>query len=399
MPGGNTRTGVFYKPFPLTMIRGEGANLWDADDHSYLDFLGDFTNGIYGHNNAEIRKAVSGALDDGLSFGGVSVYEAKMAELICERFPSIESVRFCNSGTEANLLALSLARAATGRNSILGFREGYHGSVLTFTEAGARIQAPFDIILSEYNNVDETIALIEDHRDDLAAVIVEPMLGNAGCIPGDQKFLQALRAATARHNIVLVFDEVLTSRLSPGGAQQIFDISPDLTTLGKYIGGGFSFGAFGGRQDLMDLFDPRLPNHIVHSGTFNNNIASLAAGVVGFGEVYTSQVCARLNESGDILRKQINNLGEAGGLKLVATGIGSTMHLHFSDRPIRSPRDIEDSDERLTQLLHMSLLEAGCIIASRGLVALSLPLTADDRLGFLAALESFVDTYSVLYRA
>lgn len=398
MPGGNTRTGLHYEPFPLTFLRGEGANLWDADGHSYLDFLGDFTNGIYGHNNAVIRQAVSQALDNGTSFGGVSIYEAKLAALICERFSSIETVRFCNSGTEANLLALSLARLATGRKKILAFREAYHGSVLTFSEAGARIQAPFDVILADYNDIDGTIVLIDQHRDDLAAVIVEPMMGAAGCIPGDQKFMDALRVSTERYNIVLLFDEVLTSRLSPGGAQQIFKITPDLTSLGKYIGGGFTFGAFGGRKDLMERFDPRAPDHIVHSGTFNNNIATLAAGTAGFGKVYTPDVNTKLNKSGDSLRLRINNLADTQGQRLMATGLGSVMHLHFSDRPIRSPRDIPHNDEKLTQLLHIKLIEAGYIIASRGLVALSLPLTANDHTGFLKAIESFVDKYSGLYK-
>src|SRR5271156_361046 len=195
MPGGNTRTVLHYAPFPLTMARGEGAYLWDLDGHRYADFLGEFTAGLYGHSHPVIRAALDAALDGGISFGAQSATEARFAEAIVARFPSVELVRFTNSGTEANLLALCTARAVTGRQKILVFEGGYHGGVLYFRDSAAPINAPFEFVRAPYNDIAGTAALIARHQAELAAILIEPMLGSGGCIPADAEFLQALRAA------------------------------------------------------------------------------------------------------------------------------------------------------------------------------------------------------------
>jgi glutamate-1-semialdehyde 2,1-aminomutase len=271
MPGGNTRTTIHGEPFPLTIVRGDGARLVDADRHEYVDFLGEYTAGLYGHSHPLIVDAIREALGDGLVFGAPNRHEAVLARAICERFPSVELVRFCNSGTEANLLALSLARVATGKPAIMVFEGGYHGSVLSFvTAVGTPINAPFPVVLATYNDAAGAARAIAEHATELAAVIVEPLQGSAGAIPGEAEFLQAVRQATAAHGILLVFDEVMTSRLSTGGLQQVLGITPDLTTFGKYLGGGLAFGAFGGRADLMSRFDPSRADAIPHGGTFNN---------------------------------------------------------------------------------------------------------------------------------
>ena len=272
MPGGNTRTVLHYAPFPLAMARAAGCRLWDADGAEYVDFLGEYTAGIYGHSHPAIRAALNRALDGGINYGASNLTEARFARAVCERF-GLERVRFTNSGTEANLLAISLARIATGRHKVLVFDGGYHGAVFGFAGGGSPINAPFPYVVAPYNDLDATRALIEQHADDLALVILEPMIGSGGCIPATADFLTMLRVETTRVGALLILDEVMTSRLSPGGLQAVRGIKPDLTTLGKYIGGGMSFGAFGGRADLIDRFDPRRADALPHAGTFKKSDA------------------------------------------------------------------------------------------------------------------------------
>src|SRR5256714_7945364 len=188
LPGGNTRSAIFVEPFPLTMVRGEGSRLWDLDGHQYVDFLSEFTAGIFGHSHPAIRRAIDQALDGGVNFGAHGAAEARFAEAICARFPSIELVRFTNSGTEANLMAVAAARAITGRGKILVFAGGYHGGVFYFRGKGSVVNAPFDFLLAEYNDLAGTRAQVEPHKGDLAAILIEPMLGGSGCIPSTREF-------------------------------------------------------------------------------------------------------------------------------------------------------------------------------------------------------------------
>jgi len=247
MPGGNTRSVLHYAPCPLTVTRGAGCRIWSLDGDEYIDFLGEYSAGLYGHSNPAIVAAMKAALEAGVVLGAPNLHEARFAAELCARFPSLERVRFCNSGSEADLMALSLARAVTKRGKILAFEEAYHGGFLIFGHGGSPLNVPFPMVMGRYNDVAATRAQITAHGKDLAAVILEPMLGAGGCIPAAPGFLEMLREETARHGILLVFDEVITSRLSPGGLQKMLGVIPDLTTLGKYLGGGGSFGAFGGR--------------------------------------------------------------------------------------------------------------------------------------------------------
>jgi glutamate-1-semialdehyde 2,1-aminomutase len=399
MPGGNTRTIIHVPPFPLTIVRGDGARLTDADGHVYVDFLGEFTAGLYGHSHPVIMRAIRHALDDGIAFGAPNRYEAVLAEAIRERFPSVALVRFCNSGTEANLLALSLARIATDRPAIMVFEGGYHGGVFFFaTAAGSPINAAFPFVVGRYNDPEGAARLIAEHAHELAAVIVEPLQGAGGVIPGERAFLETLREATAARDVVLVFDEVMTSRLSTGGLQGVFGIAPDLTTFGKYLGGGLAFGAFGGRADLMSRFDPSRPDAIPHAGTFNNAVLTMAAGAAGLRQVYTAAEVARLNGLGDRLRDWLNAFAAANELPFLATGYGSMVGLHFTRGPVRRTADIPASPE-LRALLHLHLLERGYSYARRGFVALSLPLDEADVDGFAGAVESFLAEHAALVHA
>jgi glutamate-1-semialdehyde 2,1-aminomutase len=396
LPGGNTRSILFYPPFPVTLARGEGARLWDLDGHGYTDFLGEYTAGLYGHSHPVIQAAVQEALASGIVLGGPNPYEAELARLICARFPSCDLVRFCNSGTEANVNALCAARAITGRSHVLVFDGAYHGGPLTFAHGGSPMNLPFPWVIGAYNDPEATLGLVERHAHELAAIIVEPMMGAAGAIAGDPEFLQGLRDAATRHGIVLIFDEVMTSRLSPGGLQAKLGITPDMTTFGKYLGGGLSFGAFGGRAKLMARFDPRHPDALPHSGTYNNNVLTMAAGVAGLSQVFTPEAALTLNGAGDALRDRLNRLARQAAVRVQVAGVGSIMCVHFHDRPLKNPADAEASDPSARALFHLDMLERGIYLARRGFISPSLALEATDYDAFAAAFEDFLDTYGAV---
>ena len=368
MPGGNTRTVLHVPPFPLTIVAGEGARIRDADGHEYLDFLGEYTAGIYGHSHPVIEEAIRDALAGGIVLGAPNRYELALAEAIVERFPSVELLRFCNSGTEANVLALTLARIVTGRDPVVAFDGGYHGGVLSFHHGGSPLNLPFPFVVVPYNDAAAAARAIAEHEP--AAVIVEPLQGSGGVIPGEPAFLQALRDACDAHGALLVLDEVMTSRLSTGGLQLVHGIRPDLTTFGKYLGGGLAFGAFGGRADLLARFDPSREDALDHPGTFNNAVLTMAAGAAGLTKVLTADEIARLNGLGDRLRERLNALG------IRATGYGSMVGIHLDD-------------ERTQAAFHLHMLEHGFSYARRGFVALSVPLTQDDVDGFADAASRF----------
>jgi len=389
MPGGNTRTVLHYAPFPLAMTRAEGCRLWDADGHEFVDFLGEYTAGLYGHSHPVIRAALNAALDNGISFGASNMTEARFARAVCDRF-GLERVRFTNSGTEANLLAISLARIYTRRRKVMVFNGGYHGAVFGFAGGGSPINAPFDYVMASYNDIDGTQSLIETHAADLALVILEPMVGSGGCIAASHAFLHMIRAETSRVGALLVLDEVMTSRLAPGGLQSVSGVKPDLTTLGKYIGGGMSFGAFGGRAEIMDLFDPRRSDALPHAGTFNNNVLTMSAGLAGLTQVYTADAARALNARGDALRDRLNGLCRKAGAPIQFTGIGSMLALHTTSGPIRNAADAAKSDQKLKELFFFDMLAHGIWLARRGMMTLCLPIgdTECDRLA--NAVEEFL---------
>ena len=395
MPGGNTRTVLFHRPFPLRMQRGSGARLWDVDGHEYIDFLGDFTAGLFGHSDPVIAEAMRRALDGGLALSGHNTLEARLAQGICARFPSIDLIRFTNSGTEANLLALALAVAATGRRRILVFDGAYHGSLLAFAQGGAVTNVPHDWIVGTYNDQGGADALLGRYGPELAAVLVEPMLGSGGCVPGDPQFLRLLRRRTIECGALLVFDEVMTSRLAPGGRQAELGIWADLTTLGKYFGGGASFGAFGGRAELMGAFDPRRPDALAHAGTFNNNVLTMSAGLAAL-QVLSPAAMSELNTRGDRLRTCLNGL--ATGLPMTFTGLGSLMTVHFTGKPVRNAADVAAADQGLQELFYFDLLNAGVYLARRGMSALSLPLGDAECDAMVLAVAEFIHRRQALLR-
>lgn len=388
LPGGNTRSNLHYLPFPTAMEGGHTCFLRDVDGHDYVDFCGEYTAGLFGHSESRIQSAVIAAIHRGTNLAAVGANERRFAEFVCARFPSIEQVRFTNSGTEANLLALTLARHHTGRPGVMIFNGGYHGSVLTFVTGPNPMNVKLDVTMADYNDLEAATAALHAARDTIGAVILEPMMGSGGCIPATADFLAGLRATTRELGMLLIFDEVMTSRHAHGGLQALLGITPDLTTLGKYLAGGMSIGAFGGPADIMQAFDGPL----MHAGTFNNNVLSMAGGAAALGDVFNEAEATALHARGEALRAALNTICTTHAATMQFTGIGSMMQPHFRTGPILRPTPATARDEALRELFFMDMMAEGIYLARRGMVAMSLPIGAPEMARFVQAVERFCIT-------
>ena len=323
LPGGDSRNSIFWDPYPVFVERASGAHVIDADGVDRLDFIGTMTTLILGHAPAPVVEAVRAQLERGVVYNAPNRHQIRLAKVLCDRIPSYELVRFTNSGTEATLNTIRAARAVTGKSLIAKVEGGYHGSHDTVSvsvrvdPAGAGERARPDavaatggladgvldsVLVLPFNETEPARRILEEHKDQLAAVIIEPMLGSVGMLPGAKEFLTMLREFTRENGVVLIFDEVISFRVAPGGAQEYYGITPDMTSLGKIIGGGFPIGAFGGRKDIMDLYDPIEGPTVAHAGTFNANPATMLAGAVTM-EQLTPEVYRRLAEVTDYLRQ------------------------------------------------------------------------------------------------
>ncbi|KAL4733645.1 Alpha/Beta hydrolase protein [Aspergillus similis] len=413
LPGGNTRSVLHATPFPLCMAAGKGNRLVDVDGHEYIDCMGDMTACLYGHSHPVIIRTVDLAMKSiGMNLGSSTSAEAHFAEALCDRFASIDHIRFCNSGTEANLYALSVARKFTGRTKVIVFEGAYHGGVLSFAHGPAPNNVDRDDwILGQYNDNDGAVQLITQNKDVAAAVLVEGMQGAGGCIPGTADFLHTIQDAAKGNGIIFILDEVMTSRLAPGGLQSILlhpdhgtPLKPDLTTFGKWIGGGLSIGAFGGRRDLMSVYDPRT-SVIHHSGTFNNNTLAMNVGCKGLTSVYTAEACFRLNSLGDKLRSGLQELAK--GTKMVVTGVGAVMNIHFVQAcglgVVARISDLEvkpgSAEEALRDLLWFYLIERGFWIARRGMISLILGTSVEETEQLKSVVGDFLEDFRELVSA
>jgi glutamate-1-semialdehyde 2,1-aminomutase len=395
LPGGNTRSILFTQPFPIRIESSNGCRITDVDGLSYIDYVGEYSAGIYGHSNPEIMAAVQSALVMGINIGAHHSREVALAETVTSRF-HLDRVRFTNSGTEANMMALALARNFTGRSKIMAMYGGYHGGTLMFSYGASAVNAPFDTVLGFYNDVERTKGLIAEHAASLAAVIVEPMLGAGGSIGATSDYLAMLRRECTRHGIVFILDEVMTSRLAPGGLAEAWGLSPDLKTLGKYVGGGMSFGAFGGKAHIMDMFDPARPHVLYHAGTFNNNTLSMTAGEVGLTKVYTPAAAVALSASGEKLKARLNEMLMQHQARLQVAGIGSLLTIHPLLGELTTPQQLAAADHRLRRLLYLHLLDDGIYVAERGSMALSLALGEAEHDALLSSVAGFVARYRAL---
>ncbi|KAI1030998.1 hypothetical protein LB504_001202 [Fusarium proliferatum] len=400
MPGGNTRTVLHASPFPVVIKSGKGHQITSEDGHTYTDFTGEFTAALYGHSNPVIISTIRDVLDNvGMNVGGNTAQEQIFAREVCSRF-NLEHVRFCNSGTEANIHALAAARAFTKKRKVVTFSGGYHGAVIGFKggEPEANNVDLDDWVVARYNDLDSARAAIES--EGVAAVLVEGMQGSGGGIPGHPEFLQGLQeiAGKVQAGVLFIMDEVMTSRLSGGGISEMRGLRPDLKTFGKYLGGGLAFGAFGGRADIMAAFDPRLPTALSHSGTFNNNTLVTHAGYAGLTKIYTPDIAARFTRSGDELRDRLNAVTK--GTRVLFTGIGTIMGVHFprdGSRAIERSGEVEELDS-LRDLFWLDMMEEGFWLVRRGFMALVLDTPMDEFDRFVSCVEAWVSKRAQMVR-
>ena len=399
LPGGNTRTTVHFSPFPFYIASGKGSHITDVDGHAYVDFVNEYTAGVFGHSNAVIAATIAETLSQGMNFGAPTRHEINLSSALRQRFPAMELLRFCNSGTEANLLAMAAAIATTGKDSIMIFSGAYHGSIFYFSHGPSPLNMPIPVVVSTFNDPEKAAADIAKHAARIAAVIVEPMQGGAGALPATADFIAAVRDATTRHGVLLIFDEVMTSRVAFGGMQAHFGITPDIVTLGKYIAGGLTIGAFGGRADIMRRFDPSKPDAFPHGGTFNNNVVAMATGHAAMTKLLTREASDRMNALGDHLRDELHQLSVSHDLPMAVTGFGSIFGIHFHEG---KPLNIDDLDAGekgrekqitdLKKLFHLDMIASGIYISRRVMGNLSLETTEADVQALVGAVDEFLTT-------
>jgi glutamate-1-semialdehyde 2,1-aminomutase len=362
MPGGDTRTSVFHQPYPLTITCGNGAFIWDADGNRYIDLLGNYTSLVHGHAYPPIVEAIVRAARSSTAWAARSHAQVQLAELLCERIESVKQVRFCNSGSEAGMLAAKLARHVTGRKLLLVARQGYHGS-FDDLESGLVKANGERTLFADFGNSDQFERILRERGDQIAAVFVEPVLGAGGIIQPPADFLSRIVYAAHRAGALLVLDEVITLRLSPGGAQELFALSPDLTMMGKIIGGGLPVGAVGGSNELMAGFDPLKSGSLHHSGTFNGNPLTCAAGVASMTELTAPRITI-MEAQARRLAAELEREARRLELRMSLRQAGSLMNVAFVDE---SP----EQTARLYRDFHLACLNHGVFIAPRGLLALS----------------------------
>jgi len=388
------------KPFPLYAVRGEGCRVWDADGVERIDCINNFTAMIHGYAHPTVNNVVREQLGLGTCFGLPTESEIELAELLCERLPSVEQVRFTNSGTEAVMMALKAARAFTGRPKIAKVEGAYHGSY-DYAEvsldsdpnswgedkpasvayaAGTPDRVLQDVLVLPFNDPIAAEKLIREHSTELAAVLIDPLPNRAGLIPASQEFLDALSRVCKEVGTLLIFDEVISFRLSYGGAQGLWGVNPDLTTLGKIIGGGFPVGAVGGRAEVMAVFDPTQGKPALpHGGTFSANPISMLAGSASMRLLQPSAY-VHLDHIGNRVREGINAALLRHGVPGQAVGLGSLLKVHFTDTLLQNYRSAYATPEQARRLAVFTrgLLERGVLAASYGLMALSTCMTDVD---------------------
>ena len=401
LPGGDTRSSVYWEPYPTVLERGQGFRLWDVDGVERIDFVATMTTLIMGHAHPEVVLALQDQAAKGTAFGAPVEAQYRLGEILCDRIPSLELVRFTNSGTEATLNCIRAARAYTGRTRIAKVEGGYHGThdVVSVSVRGAQgdgdarrppaiassagiPQSTVDeVVVIPFNDTDASREVLAEHAGELAAVIVEPVLGGSGMVPADPQYLAMLREVTRDNGIVLIFDEVISMRVARGGAQEHYGITPDMTALGKTIGGGLPVGAFGGKQDIMEQYDPASGPKISHAGTFQGNPMSMVAGVTTM-ELLTPEVYARLDGLAERLREGVRAVCAEFDIPVQVTGLASLFGVHFTGDPVRTYRDVAASDQALQQQVFWGLMNEGIFAARRLIGCVSMPME-----------ETEIDTY------
>lgn len=395
MPGGVTRFTTFHHPYPVTIIRAEGPVLYDADNNRYLDFINNYGSLIHGHAHPAIVRLVQSAVESASAVSASIREQIELAQILCERVASVEQVRFCNSGTEATMFAIRAARAFTGRSAFIKMEGGYHGlhDAVEFsihppissgerknawepipTSAGISHNLSRDIYIAPFNNINAMENILREKAHEIAAIIVEPVMGVAGIIPPLPGYLAEVRRLADQYDVLLIFDEVQTLRLHEGGAQGLYDVKADLTAMAKIIGGGFPVGAFGGRADIMSLFDPNRTGHVSHGGTFSGNNITMTAGIASM-QLLDKEAINRLDALSSRLENGMKNAFTKFAIPASVTRAGSMLNVHFTEQ---SPIDYATayvSSKEIVSLIHLELMNHGIFASPRGTWYLSTAMT------------------------
>ena len=361
---------------PLFIDHAQGSRIVDADGNMYIDYVGSWGPMILGHRHKEVIRLLEHVLTQGTSFGAPTVLEVRLAEMIIEAVPSVEMVRLVSSGTEATMSAIRLARAYTGRDTIVKFDGCYHGHADSLlVEAGSGV-ATLGIpgspgipkcfvehtVSLPYNDAEAVISLMKKQGDKIACIIVEPVAGNMGCVPPEPGFLETLRTETQKHGALLIFDEVMTGfRVSYGGAQQLYGILPDLTCLGKIIGGGLPVGAYGGRKDIMEKVAPQGPMY--QAGTLSGNPLATAAGVATLKELKEPGFYQKLEETSNRLAVGLQGAALVKGIPAAFNRVGSMLSMFFTDKSVKNFQDAKTSDTKRFAKFYTAMRERGIYLA------------------------------------
>ncbi|MGQ4808200.1 Glutamate-1-semialdehyde 2,1-aminomutase [Candidatus Entotheonellaceae bacterium PAL068K] len=411
LAGGNSRLTASFAPFPFYVDRGEGCVIYDIDGNARLDFYNNATSLILGHHNPQVTAAIIAQAEKGTAFANPTEPEVELATLLTAAIPSVERLRFTNSGTESVALAIRAARAFTTKSKIAKVEGAYHGtsdhvsiSVAPDVRCAGQAEAPQpvpssggltphtldDVVILPFNDPAAAQRIIAQHRDDLAAVILEPVLAGIGYVPAETAFLMAVREACDGQNTLLIFDEVQTLRMAPGGAQQWFNIMPDMTCLGKIIGGGLPVGAFGGRADIMALFDATIQAPVVpHAGTFNANPLTMRAGLATMRQL-TPDVYTRLNDAGLTLRHRLAELAQSHGVPIRISGIASFFGIQLTEQPVTDYRSAQGQNAQLRQKLFLHFLNHSIFLSNKLVGNLSVPMGRDEMEQLVAAWQTFL---------
>jgi glutamate-1-semialdehyde 2,1-aminomutase len=396
---------------PLFIARAHGSKVWDVDGNEYIDYLSSWGPLILGHAHPRVLEAIHKTAENGTSFGAATERETEMAELVCRTIPSMEMVRMVNSGTEATMSALRLARAYTRREKIIKFEGCYHGHADSFlvsagsglatlgipTSAGITKATTSDTLVARYNDLESVRGLVEQHAGQIAAIIAEPVVGNMGCVPPAKGFLGKLQELCRQHEIVFILDEVMTGfRVSPGGAQQLYGVTPGLTTLGKIIGGGLPVGAYGGKREIMSLVAPMGPMY--QAGTLSGNPLAMAAGIETLTILREDpSIYAQLEERSESLSKGLQNIIDKNNLPLSQNRVGSMFTLFFSGQQVVDYETAKKSDVKRYAAYFNEMLDRGVYLAPSQFEAAFVSAAHTDT-DILRTIEAAEDSLQKVFR-
>jgi glutamate-1-semialdehyde 2,1-aminomutase len=396
-PGGDTRIATFHAPYPVTIERGERIDIVDVDGNECLDFLLNYTSLITGHRHPAVMDAVSDALSRLTGVAAPVPGQVELAEELVRRVESVERVRFTNSGSESTLIALWAARAFTGRPLVIKAIGGYHGCVPDLDRSirpgafppGLPDSSP--VVAVPFNDRDALKTAIDDAGDSLAAVFFEPVLGSGGVVGPEPDYLESAERWAREAGALFVLDEVITFRLSPGGFQQLAGLRPDITAFAKIIGGGFPVGAIGGREEVLRVFTPGSSTGVSHSGTFNGNPVTVAAGRKAL-ELLDDAAYRKLDRLGRMLADGLRDAIAQTGVGAQVTHVGSLVNVHFTTEPVNDFDAAQRADQTAAAAYHLGLLNRGVFIAPRGMMTVSIVTEEGDVARVIdASAEIFAD--------